>query len=37
MTEFRPGGATGNNLTQTEITAPDVDVLSSGTPSPGRA
>ena len=35
VTEFRPGGATGNNLTQTEITAPDVDVLSSGNALPG--
>jgi predicted extracellular nuclease len=35
VTEFRPGGATGNNLTQTEITAPDVEVLSSGNPLPG--
>jgi uncharacterized protein len=35
VTEFRPGGATGNNLTQTEITSPDLDVLSSGHALPG--
>jgi hypothetical protein len=35
VTEFRPGGATGNNLTQTEITSPDVDVLSGGNALPG--
>jgi len=35
VTEFRPGGATGNNLTQTEITSPEVDVLSSGNDLPG--
>ncbi len=37
VTEFRPGGATGNNLTQTEITSPEVDVLSSGNALPGPA
>ncbi len=35
VTEFRPGGATGNNLTQTELTSPVVEVLSSGNPLPG--
>ena len=35
VTEFRPGGATGNNLTQTEISSPEVDVLSSGNALPG--
>ena len=35
VTEFRPGGATGNNLTQTEITSPSVDVLSSANALPG--
>jgi uncharacterized protein len=33
--EFRPGSATGSNLTQTEITSPDVDVLTSGNALPG--
>jgi predicted extracellular nuclease len=35
VTEFRPGGATGNNLTQTELTSPFVEVLSSGNALPG--
>jgi predicted extracellular nuclease len=35
VTEFRPGGATGNNLTQTELTSPFVEVLSSGNDLPG--
>ncbi len=35
VTEFRPGGATGNNLAQTELTSPEVDVLSSGNSLPG--
>jgi uncharacterized protein len=35
VTEFRPGGATGSNLTQTELTSPQVTVLSSGNPLPG--
>jgi hypothetical protein len=35
VAEFRPGGATGNNLTQTEITSPAIDVLSSGSTLPG--
>ena len=35
VTEFRPGGATGNNLSQTELTSPVVEVLSSGNPLPG--
>jgi uncharacterized protein len=37
VAEFRPGGASGNNLTQTELTSPDVDVLSSGNALPGPA
>ena len=37
VTEFRPGGATGNNLAQTEITSPEVDVLSSANTLPGPA
>ena len=35
VTEFRPGGATGNNLTQTELTSPIVEIASSGSPLPG--
>ena len=35
VTEFRPGGATGSNLTQTELTSPQVTVLSGGNPLPG--
>ena len=35
VTEFRPGGATGNNLSQSELTSPVVEVLSSGNPLPG--
>jgi hypothetical protein len=34
VTEFRPGGASSNNLTITELTAPTVTVLSSGNPVP---
>jgi uncharacterized protein len=34
VTEFRPGGATGSNLTQTELTSPQVTVLSGGNPLP---
>jgi uncharacterized protein len=35
VAEFRPGGATGNNLTQTELVSPEVDVLSSANALPG--
>jgi uncharacterized protein len=35
VTEFRPGGATGNNLPQTELTSPVIEVLSSGNGLPG--
>jgi predicted extracellular nuclease len=35
VTEFRPGDATGSNLTQTELTSPEVEVLSSGNALPG--
>ena len=35
VTEFRPGGATGNNLSQTELTSPVIEILSSGNPLPG--
>ena len=35
VTEFRPGGATGNNLTQTELTSPTVELLSGGSALPG--
>ena len=35
VTEFRPGGATGSNLTQTELASPQVTVLSSGNALPG--
>ena len=35
VTEFRPGGAAGNNLTLTQLTLPQVTVLSSGNPLPG--
>ena len=35
VTEFRAGGATGSNLTQTELTSPQVTVLSSGNALPG--
>jgi predicted extracellular nuclease len=35
VTEFRPGGATGNNLTQTELTSPVVEIASSGNTLPG--
>jgi predicted extracellular nuclease len=35
VTEFRPGGATGSNLTQTELTSPVVAVLSGGNALPG--
>lgn len=34
VTEFRPGGATGNNLTQTELTSPTTTLLSSGNALP---
>jgi uncharacterized protein len=34
VTEFRPGGAAGSNLTQTELTSPQVTLLSSGNPLP---
>jgi hypothetical protein len=35
VTEFRPGGAAGNNLTQTELTSPVVEIASSGNALPG--
>ena len=35
VTEFRPGGATSTNLTQSELASPVVEVLSSGNPLPG--
>ena len=35
VTEFRPGGATGSNLTQTELTAPVVEIVSGGNGLPG--
>jgi uncharacterized protein len=35
VTEFRPGGATSANLTQTELASPQVTVLSSGNSLPG--
>jgi hypothetical protein len=34
VAEFRPGGATGSNLTTTELTGPTVSVLSSGNALP---
>jgi predicted extracellular nuclease len=34
VAEFRPGGATGTNLTTTELTSPSVIVLSSGNTLP---
>jgi predicted extracellular nuclease len=34
VSEFRPGGAAGANLTTTELTAPSVTVVSSGNPLP---
>lgn len=34
VTEFRPGGATGDNLTQTELTSPTTVVLSGGNALP---
>lgn len=34
VAEFRPGGASSTNLTTTEITSPQVTVLSSGEPLP---
>jgi predicted extracellular nuclease len=35
VTEFRPGGAAGTNLTQTELTSPAVEIVSSGNALPG--
>jgi predicted extracellular nuclease len=35
VAEFRPGGAASTNLSQTELTAPVIDVLSSGSRPPG--
>ena len=35
VTEFRPGGSSSTNLTQTEITSPAVTVVSTGNTLPG--
>jgi len=35
VTEFRPGGSSSTNLTQTEITSPTITVVSTGNTLPG--